>query len=381
MIRLAYSIAFTKNFDAMREFYGKQVGLRIRTQEPQWVEFESGGTTLALHEMADERKQGLVLRFVTDDLDAACRALEGRGASLEDGWRFSKGRGCDLWDPEGNLLSIFEPKQPVADGKGPTLGRVILNARDFGRAVSFYRATMGFHPVIEATHWVEFDAGGARIAVHHRPAGADHPRHAEQPLSLVFTTDDVTSWCDAMRGRGLHFATAPMTEEFGVYAEATDPDGRVVVFHEPPPPASLEEELAAAFEDDDTPHQVAIRKPVKKASATVSMMSLKPAYKSKAAPKRRRPSATTTSVASVRGAGPDRARLKPKRTADEKKARGKPAIGRAKKAERRTIESHKTEVARASRSRPVKRASANSSRRRGTGSGSTGTRSRRGGRG
>ena len=365
MIRLAYAIAFTRNFDAMRRFYAEQVGLGIRLEEPQWVEFDSGGATLALHEMADERKQGLVLRFVTDDLDAARRALEGRGAEMEDGWRFAKGRGADLWDPEGNLLSIFEPKQPVSPGSGPVIQRVILNARDFGRTVSFYRGTMGFHPGIEAPHWVEFDTGETRVAVHHRPVGDDHPRHAEQPVSLLFSTDDLTSWCEAMRGRGLRFVTAPVMEEFGVYAEASDPDGRVVVFHEPPPPASLEEELAEEFEDDATPQRAAMRKPLKKASATVSMMAQKPNYRSKEAPKRKKPSATTTSVASVRGAGPDRTRLKPKRTADEKKARGKPAIGRDRKAELRTIASHKTQVARASKRRPVKRASANSARRRG----------------
>jgi hypothetical protein len=96
------------------------------------------------------------------------------------------------------------------------------------------------------------------------------------------------------------------------------------------------------------------------------MMTLKPNYKRReAAPKRRRPSATTTSVVSVRGAGPEHARLKPKRTADEKKARTKPAIGRDRKAEIRTIATQKTQVARASKRRPVKRGSANSARRRG----------------
>ena len=154
-------------------------------------------------------------------------------------------------------------------------------------------------------------------------------------------------------------------EEFGVYAEAAYPDGRIVVFREPPPPTSLEEELAEAFEDDDAPQRIAIRKPVKKGSATVSMMALKPSYKAKEAPKRRRPSATTRRVASVRGAGPEHTRLRPKKTADEKKARVKPAIGRDRKAEMRTIAIQKRAVARASKRRPVKRASANSARRRG----------------
>ena len=243
---------------------------------------------------------------------------------------------------------------------------------------------MGFNVITENTHWVEFDTGETRLAVHHRPAGEDHPRHAEQPVAVVFGSDDLTVWCERMRGRGLHFITAPVMEEFGVYAEAADPDGRVVVFHEPPPPETIEEGLAEAYEDDGTPRRVAMRKSVKKASATVSMMVSKPTYKKKSVHPRRRPSATTTSVASVRGGGQERARLKPKRTADEKKAKTKPAIGRDRKAELRTIASQRTEVARTSKSRPVKRASANAGRRRkGTarrGTAPRGTASRGGGR-
>jgi hypothetical protein len=151
-------------------------------------------------------------------------------------------------------------------------------------------------------HWVEFDTGATRLAVHHRPEDEDHPRHAEQPIALVFGSDDLTEWCEAMRRRGMHFVTAPVMEEFGVYAEAVDPDGRIVVFHEPPPPASLEEELAAAYEDDGAPQRVAIRKPLKKASTTASQMALKPVHKEKPSSARRRPSATTMEVSKVRGA-------------------------------------------------------------------------------
>jgi predicted enzyme related to lactoylglutathione lyase len=364
MCRLGYAIAFTKNFDAMREFYEDQVGLRIRRRDGQWVEFETGGATLALHSSPDERKQGVVLRFTAADLDEHRGALESRGVRMEAEFRLPNGRGADVWDPERNLISFIEARQPAAEGNGPALERAILNVRDFGRTVSFYRSALGLRVITEDTHWIEFDTGGTRLAVHHRPADEDHPRHAEQPIALVFGTDDLTEWCEAMRGRGMHFMTAPVMEEFGVYAEAADPDGRIVVFHEPPPPASLEEELAEEYEDDDTPRRSAIRKPLTKASATVSMMAIKPVYKNKEKPARRRPSATTQSVASVRGAGPEHARLKPKRTADEKKAKVKPSTGRLKKEKLRTIASQKSATARASKSRPVKRASANSGRRR-----------------
>jgi len=366
MSRLSYVVAFTKNFDAMRVFYSERIGLRIRQQDKQWVEFETGGAILALHHMSDERKQGLVPRFLTPDLDAERRAIESHGARMEDEFRLPNGRAADVWDPDENMISILEPQRAVEAGEGPAIERVILNVRDFGRAVAFYRGAMGLRVLEEAEHWAEFDTGETRLAVHQRLGGANHPRHAEQPITVAFGSDDLAAWCDDMRARDLRFMTAPVMEEFGLYAEATDPDGRIVVFHEPPPPPSLEDELAEAYESDATPRRIAIRKPVKKGSATVSMMALKPAYKEKEAPRRRRPSATTQSVASVRGAGPEHARLRPKRTADEKKARTKPAIGRLRKAELKTGANHRTAAARASKGRPVKGGSANAARRRGS---------------
>jgi predicted enzyme related to lactoylglutathione lyase len=366
MSRLCYLVAFTKNFEAMREFYEEQVGLTVRHAESRWVAFESGGAILSLLDMPDERKQGIVLRFETRDLDAERRAIAERGAEVGSPIPFSGGRLFDVWDPDGNLVQFQEPRQSVPEGTGPAIESVILNVTDFGRAVSFYRGAIGFRVAAEAPHWVEFDTGATRLVVHHRPGDLEHPRHAEQKIAVVFGTEDLGAWCEEMRERGLHLVTAPVAEEFGVYAEAADPDGRIIVFREPPPPEGLEEELAEAYEDDAAPARTAMRKPVKKASATVSMMALKPNHKSKPAPTRRRPSATTQSVVSVRGAGPEHARLKPKRTGDEKKARAKPAIGRLRKAELRTSANHRTAAARASKGRPVKRASANAARRRGS---------------
>lgn len=367
MSRLCHVVAFTRNFDAMRLFFTEQVGLRVGQREAGWLALETAGACLGLLDMPDERKQGLALRFETGDLDAERRAIAERGGKTGEPIAFAGGRLSDVWDPEGNLLQLLEPPRPLSRGTGPAIERVILNVRDFGRAVSFYRGAMGLHVAEEAEHWVEFDTGETRLAVHHRLADADHPRHAEQPITVAFGSDDLAAWCEEMRGNGLHLLTAPVMEEFGLYAEAADPDGRIVVFLEPPPPASLEEELAEDYEDDASPRRTAIRKPVKKGSATVSMMAVKPAYKTRApAPRRRRPSATTQSVASVRGMGPEHARLKPKRTADEKKARTKPAIGRLRKAELKTNANHRTAAARASKGRPVKRAAANANRRRGS---------------
>jgi predicted enzyme related to lactoylglutathione lyase len=364
MSRLLYTIVFTRNFDAMRLFYRERVGFSIRNEQPRWVAFDTAGASLALLDMPDERKQGIALRFEARDLDSELRAVESRGARrFGDVISFAAGRLADFWDPAGNLVQLFEPVGPDPSGSGPAMDRVILNVREFAPTVAFYRDRMGFHVVADAPGWVEFDAGGTRLAVHHRATGDDHPRHAEQPIACSFEASDLTAWCEAMRARGLQLATAPVEEDFGTYAEAIDPDGRVVVFRETPAAATLEEELAEPFEDDGIPQRAAFRKPVKKGSRAVSMVVNRPSYKSKGPAKRRRPSGTTRSVVSVRGAGPDHARLRPKKTADEKKARVKPGMGRLRKAEQRSSTRRKSAAASASKSRPVKRASANAARR------------------
>src|SRR2546426_1296981 len=179
MSRLIYAIAYTKNLDSMCEFYRDQVGLRIRRQEPQWVELDTGGAILALHETRDEGQEGLALRFETDDLEAYQRALAARGVPPRVPVEAPIGRLVDLRDSEGNRLQILEPHRPVPAGAGPAIERVILNVGGFTRAVSFYRGAIGCRVESEAPHWVEFDAGETLLAVHHRPSGGDPPRHAQ----------------------------------------------------------------------------------------------------------------------------------------------------------------------------------------------------------
>ena len=98
-----------------------------------------------------------------------------------------------------------------------------------------------------------------------------------------------------------------------------------------------------------------MRKPVKKKAKAVSRLAVKPEYRTRTVSARRRPSGTTQAVSSVRGGGLDRARAKPKRTADEKKARGKTAIGRAQKATVANMGRKRGSVAAASKGKPVKR--------------------------
>jgi predicted enzyme related to lactoylglutathione lyase len=260
-------------------------------------------------------------------------------------------------DPEGNLVALRAGGDRPGDS-GPVIGTVVVNVQDLDQAVAFYRDRLGLATSYVSPHWVEFEAGETRLAVHKRPAGLHHPLHAGQKIAFCLETLDLDSWVEEVRAREVDFATPPIEQDFGLYAEALDPDGNVVVFRETAPPGTFEEELAEPYDEDVPTHQVAMRKPVKKGSKAISRLAVRPDYHEAKKTVRKPLSATTRAVSSTRGAGPDHARLKPKRTADERKAKAKPAIGRLKKAERNSAAHQRSDRATASKSRPVKQGSA-----------------------
>ena len=46
---LTYVIKFVENMDKAVRFHVDQLGLKLRFQSPEWSEFDTGATTLALH--------------------------------------------------------------------------------------------------------------------------------------------------------------------------------------------------------------------------------------------------------------------------------------------------------------------------------------------
>ena len=67
---LNYAIKYVSDMDMAVAFYSKQLGLKLRFQSPDWSEFETGTTTLALHNASDEHPAGSCqLGFVVPDID------------------------------------------------------------------------------------------------------------------------------------------------------------------------------------------------------------------------------------------------------------------------------------------------------------------------
>ena len=69
-MRLAYVIKYVSDMQRAIQFYKDQLGLTLRFQSPDWSEFETGETTLALHLASEEHPAGTAqLGFGVADVD------------------------------------------------------------------------------------------------------------------------------------------------------------------------------------------------------------------------------------------------------------------------------------------------------------------------
>lgn len=360
MDRLSYVIILTGRMAAMRRFYGQSIGLEVRERSRERVEFGTAGATLVLHAMSDPRRQGIELRFATGAIEARVADLAGRGARFDPPGieRLHRGRVARLRDPEGNPLSLWEPAEPPAPGRGLDLSAVV-NCRDLEAQKRHYRDTLGFEVTMDSPWWVELSAGEAGLGLHPRSAGPEG--HHAGPITVGLTIPGLVEWVEQARARGVTLTRAPEDRGYGLFADAVDPDGNALSLREPEPLAvgeTLAERLAEAFEDESAPRRAAMRKPVKKGVKAVSRVVVRPQYRSaRPGARRRRRAVPESKLAAPRGVGPSGTRQKPKRRRDPKRARTKPALGRLRKAERRTFKSQRQAVAGRSKSRPVKRAS------------------------
>jgi catechol 2,3-dioxygenase-like lactoylglutathione lyase family enzyme len=113
------------------------------------------------------------------------------------------------------------------------LRRALIFVKDLERMTAFYRDGLGLRLLTETSSegWVEFEAGGALIALHAIPTEisqkidiADPPRARSQtPIKLVFETDDLEAACAQLVSQGALMSTL---RSWGAY-DGIDPEGNV----------------------------------------------------------------------------------------------------------------------------------------------------------
>jgi lactoylglutathione lyase len=101
---------FVADMDGAVAFHRDVLGLRLRFASPEWSEFETGETTLALHPASEKNPAGAVeLGFAVDDLDGFHRDKSAAGVTFTAAPKDLHGtRLATFLDSEGAKVSVSQ---------------------------------------------------------------------------------------------------------------------------------------------------------------------------------------------------------------------------------------------------------------------------------
>ena len=85
------------------------------------------------------------------------------------------------------------------------IGQIAINAKDIGRAVRFYRDTLGMRFLFEFPNLAFFDCGGVRLML----SGAESPEFDHPGSVLYYKVDDINGTYESLKKRGADFIDAP----------------------------------------------------------------------------------------------------------------------------------------------------------------------------
>ncbi len=107
-------ILLVSDVERSKRFYRDVLGLKIKYETPEWVEFLKEGAVLALNKNKSGikvSKEKAMLNFITSDINYTKNTLRGKGVSIykdiqEDG----RGKYMVIEDPDSYKIIIVEPK-------------------------------------------------------------------------------------------------------------------------------------------------------------------------------------------------------------------------------------------------------------------------------
>ena len=85
------------------------------------------------------------------------------------------------------------------------IGQIAIRATDIGRAVRFYRDTLGMRFLFEVTNLAFFDCGGVRLML----SGAESPEFDHPGSVLYYKVADINASYEALKKRGVQFIDQP----------------------------------------------------------------------------------------------------------------------------------------------------------------------------
>ena len=85
------------------------------------------------------------------------------------------------------------------------IGQIAIRALDIGRAVRFYRDTLGMRFLFEAPNLAFFDCGGVRLMLSTAESpGFDHPGSV-----IYYKVNDIAATYESLKKRGVEFIEQP----------------------------------------------------------------------------------------------------------------------------------------------------------------------------
>jgi lactoylglutathione lyase len=110
-MQLTYAIKYVADMDRAVTFHRDVLGLSLKFQSPEWSEFATGQTTLALHQATPDKKSGTVdLGFASDDLGTFYGRRDALGVEFMQPPTEMHGLHiAQLRDPDGAETSISGP--------------------------------------------------------------------------------------------------------------------------------------------------------------------------------------------------------------------------------------------------------------------------------
>jgi catechol 2,3-dioxygenase-like lactoylglutathione lyase family enzyme len=111
--RISAVILLVSNMKKSIEFYKDVLGMEVKQQAEDWVEFSKQGTVLALHPTKEKNKLtkniNMLIGFNVSELESVCNNLEKKKV------KFHKkvineafGKHAIIEDPDGHLISLAE---------------------------------------------------------------------------------------------------------------------------------------------------------------------------------------------------------------------------------------------------------------------------------
>jgi lactoylglutathione lyase len=118
--RVGAIILLVSDMDKSIKFYRDVLELQIKNTSPEWVEFFSSGTVLALHPSKNKvrtRNSGVLVGFMVSNLESVANKLKEKNVEFfKEPKEESFGKHAIIVDPDGHLISIAEMSSRISEG-------------------------------------------------------------------------------------------------------------------------------------------------------------------------------------------------------------------------------------------------------------------------